>query len=101
MDNSKVTKSVLKIKESPISCGEVSSNSSLGPVSRSGRKIKPKKYSDYENNGEVPKRSRMSKENSKVSEKQNASGSIENDHSPDQSNKTKGKIVIYVVQSYF
>lgn len=95
MDTSKTSKSLLKIRDSPTSGSDMSSSntSNVGPVSRSGRKIKPKKYSDYENDKEVPKRSRLSKDNSKNSEKQNSS-SIENEHSPEQNYKTtKGNIL--------
>lgn len=81
-----------KIKNSPTSSSEISSTNSVsvGHVSRSGRKIKPKKYSDYENESEVPKRSRLSKENSKSSEKHNN----ETDTSSEQNYKTKGNILI-------
>ncbi|VVC33354.1 Lens epithelium-derived growth factor (LEDGF),PWWP domain [Cinara cedri] len=61
LDNNRTPKSSSKIKNSP-SVNEISNNSSLGHVSRSGRKIKPKKYSDYENEGDMSKRSRTSKE---------------------------------------
>lgn len=68
----------------------MSSSSNIGQVSRSGRKIKPKKYSDYENDADVSKRSRLSKENAKISEKHNSS--INNvDCSLEQSTSTKGK----------
>lgn len=98
MDTSKTTKSVSKVKDSPNSSCEVSSSSNVGHVSRSGRKIKPKKYSDYENDIEVPKRSRTSKENSKSSEKQNTT---EIDNSSEQNIKPKGKIlVIYLLSIY-
>lgn len=91
-NNSKSAKTVPKVKNSPASSSDISSinNSNLGHVSRSGRKIKPKKYSDYENDAEVPKRSRLSKEYSKTLEKQNSS-IIENDNSSEQTSKTKGK----------
>jgi len=95
LDTNKITKSVSKIKDSsPGSNNEISSsnNSNIGHVSRSGRKIKPKKYSDYENDAEMPKRSRSSKENSKSSEKQN--NSIEIDNSSEYNSKTKGKISV-------
>ncbi|XP_026822063.1 hepatoma-derived growth factor-related protein 2-like [Rhopalosiphum maidis] len=86
-DSSKAVKSLSKIKNSPTSSSEISSTNSVsvGHVSRSGRKIKPKKYSDYENESEVPKRSRLSKENSKSSEKHNN----ETDTSSEQNYKTK------------
>ncbi|KAE9540740.1 hypothetical protein AGLY_003985 [Aphis glycines] len=90
-DSSKAVKSLSKIKNSPTSSSEISSTNSVnvGHVSRSGRKIKPKKYSDYENESEVvPKRSRLSKENSKTSEKHNTSN-VETDSSSEQNHKTK------------
>ncbi|KAL5235260.1 hypothetical protein ACI65C_002670 [Semiaphis heraclei] len=89
LDSSKSVKSVSKIKNSPTSSSEMSSTNSVnvGHVSRSGRKIKPKKYSDYENESEAPKRSRLSKENSKNSEKHNTSNN-ETDSS-EQNFKTK------------
>lgn len=98
MDNSKTPKAISKIKDSPTSSTEMSSSNSsnVGHVSRSGRKIKPKKYSDYENDAEVPKRSRLSKENAKNSEKLNAS-SIEIDNSSEQNNKTKGSLPVYKI----
>lgn len=97
VENSKISKSLSKLKDSPSSSEISSSNSSnVGHVSRSGRKIKPKKYSDYENDAEVPKRPRLSKENSKTSEKCN-NGSNETDTSSEQNYKTKGKpIGIYL-----
>lgn len=80
-----------KIKNSP-SFTEVSSNTSnVGHVSRSGRKIKPKKYSDYENDGEAPKRSRVSKESMKTSEKVVGS---ETDNLSESSPNTRGKICV-------
>ncbi|XP_001946821.2 hepatoma-derived growth factor-related protein 2 [Acyrthosiphon pisum] len=89
LDSSKSVKSLSKIKNSPTSSSEISSTNSVnvGHVSRSGRKIKPKKYSDYENESEAPKRSRLSKENSKNSEKHNSSNN-ETDSS-EQNSKTK------------
>jgi len=92
LDTSKTTKSVSKVKDSPSSSSEMSSvnSSNVGHVSRSGRKIKPKKYSDYENDSEVPKRSRTSKENSKTFEKQ--SNSTEIDNSSDQIVKPKDTV---------
>lgn len=89
LDISKITKSVSKIKDSPSSNSEISSSNSsnIGHVSRSGRKIKPKKYSDYENDTEVPKRSRLNKDNFKSSEKQN--NNIDIDNSSEQNSKTK------------
>jgi len=89
-DSSKAVKSSSKIKNSPTSSSEISSTNSVsvGHVSRSGRKIKPKKYSDYENESEVPKRSRLSKENSKSLEKHNTSNN-ETDTSSEQNYKTK------------
>lgn len=92
LDNIKTGKSISKTKDSPTSNSEISSNSSnVGHVSRSGRKIKPKKYSDYQNDAEVPKRSRLSKENPKNSEKQN-NGMNESDTSSELNFKTKSKI---------
>lgn len=91
-----MVKSLSKIKNSPTSSSEISSTNSVnvGHVSRSGRKIKPKKYSDYENESEVvQKRSRLSKENSKTSEKHNISN-IETDSSSEQNLKTKGNILV-------
>ncbi|XP_050428384.1 hepatoma-derived growth factor-related protein 2 isoform X2 [Adelges cooleyi] len=88
-DNNKSSKHNSKIKSSPISSGDMSSNSSnIGQVSRSGRKIKPKKYTDYENDAEVPKRSRLSKDMSKNSEKIN--GSVDADNSSEQNEMVKG-----------
>lgn len=94
MDTSKISKSVLKIKDSPTSSGEISSSniSNIGHVSRSGRKIKPKKYSDYEKDTEVPKRSRLNKDNFKSSEKQN--NNIDIDNSLEQNSKTKGNVLV-------
>lgn len=95
MENIKTGKSISKTKDSPTSNSEISSNSSnVGHVSRSGRKIKPKKYSDYQNDAEVPKRSRLSKDNSKSLEKQN-NGVNESDTSSEQNIKTKSKILLY------
>ncbi|XP_025415954.1 hepatoma-derived growth factor-related protein 2 isoform X2 [Sipha flava] len=90
LENSKTLKSIQKLKDSPTSSSEISSSNSsnVGHVSRSGRKIKPKKYSDYENDTEMPKRPRFSKENSKTSEKHN-NGSNEIDILPEQNYKTK------------
>ncbi|XP_025195195.1 hepatoma-derived growth factor-related protein 2-like [Melanaphis sacchari] len=89
-DSSRAVKSSSKVKNSPTSSSEISSTNSVnvGHVSRSGRKIKPKKYSDYENESEMPKRSRLSKENSKGSEKYNTSHN-ETDASSEQNCKTK------------
>jgi len=89
-DSSKAVKSLSKIKNSPTSSSEISSTNSVsvGHVSRSGRKIKPKKYSDYDNESEAPKRSRLSKENFKSSEKHNTSNN-ETDTSSEQNYKTK------------
>lgn len=94
-DNHKTPKSVLKPKDSPAS-GADGSSSSSSKVSRSGRKIKPKKYSDYENDTEVPKRSRLSKENSKTSEKVNTS-SNDVDNLSEQNSQAKGKNFSYSI----
>jgi len=94
LDTNKITKSLSKIKDSPSSNSEISSSNSsnIGHVSRSGRKIKPKKYSDYENDTEVPKRSRLNKDNFKSSEKQ--SNNIDIDNSSEQNSKTKGNVLV-------
>lgn len=91
LDSMKTVKSAFKVKDSPTSNTEISSNSSnIGQVSRSGRKIKPKTYSDYENDAEVHKRSRMSKGSSKITEKQNSSSTV-NDQSLEQNGNIKTK----------
>ncbi|XP_060874082.1 hepatoma-derived growth factor-related protein 2 [Metopolophium dirhodum] len=89
LDSSKSIKSLSKIKNSPTSSSEISSTNSVnvGHVSRSGRKIKPKKYSDYENESEAPKRSRLSKENSKNSEKHNSSNNETDSSEPNSKTK--------------
>lgn len=94
LNNNKSTKSASKVKDRSSSSSEISTGngSNVGHVSRSGRKIKPKKYSDYENDTE-PKRSRLSKDNFKTSDKLNTS-SIDTDSSSEQNCKTKGKLSI-------
>lgn len=88
LDNNKTPKTSSKIKNSSVA--ETSSNNlNVGHVSRSGRKIKPKKYSDYENDGEVPKRSRTSKENTKTTEKV---VNVETDNLLESNANTQGKI---------
>lgn len=98
LDTSKTSKTSLKVKDSPTTSGSEPStnNGNVGHVSRSGRKIKPKTFTDYENDAEAHKRSRINKGISKISEKQNSS-STEIDHFQEQNNKIKGKIVV----SYF
>lgn len=90
LDVSKTSKSSSKIKDSPISSCEVpfTNSHNVGHVSRSGRKIKPKTFTDYENDVEAHKRSRINKGTSKMSEKQNSS-ITEIDQSQEQNSKTK------------
>lgn len=97
LDTSKTSKTSLKVKDSPTSGSELlpsTNNSNVGHVSRSGRKIKPKTFSDYENDAEAHKRSRINKGISKISEKQNSS-TTDIDHFQEQNNKIKGKIVVF------